>query len=157
MGTGSCYGHIEIPSTSKNCIYKWYIKVNKCLHNHVVVGISSKPSPNKPIWDAETGFTDKYGYRYMYWAAWGAARDTTSTWNKQYGDKAKEGDVIGVILQFNDGLDGTISYEINGKNQGVAHNVYAAKDIKYKFAMSICATGVEEINVTMEKFTIEGK
>lgn len=146
--SGTCYGSTLIPSTTRNTIYKWYLNMVSIPRRHIMIGIASKALPNKAVWET----SKKDGYHYYYWSHDGttSAVGALAGW-KQYGSKFNTGDHICVVLEFDDGKNATISYCLNGENQGIAYHVHIAEDISYRLAISLCAT---KSKITMEKLEI---
>ena len=140
----TCYGHTIIPSTTRNMIYKWYLKIISLPQNHTMIGIASEPFPDYAI------YLSSKGYHYFCWSHDGKVSSQSTGW-KQYGSRFTKGDNICVILEFNDGKDATLSYDINDKSQGIAFHVQIAEDIDYRLAISLCGHGAK---ITLEKLEI---
>ena len=145
----TCYGHTLIPSTIKNTVCKWHLKIDS-VTTGATIGISSKAIPDKPLW--KNCCAD--GYHYCLWNNGLTGSSQSGGIWKTYRGSFRTGDVICVILEFNDGSNATLSYELNGENQGIADNIYIGRIVDYRLAISLC--GSKE-KVTIKKLEIMEK
>ena len=117
--------NVEIDSMD-SCIAKCYIKMDKCVGDHIMIGIIGGRTTTVD------GLFDRYDYGY--WSSSGQIKNGASYW-ENYGETFGNNDEICCILDLK---KREISFNINGKEQGVACNdFYRGLGFKYRFGISM--------------------
>eukprot|EP01083_Nonionella_stella_P084275 233251_1 len=129
-GVNTAYGFEQIPSTG-NSIYKWHLKIDNRGNGVLVIGISSCQETQDV--DLETAFyknTDSPNYGYNLFSGYKVSCGEFAA----YGETAKTGDVVTTIVDCG---KGTISHQVNGIAQGIAHHIQQNAVLKYRYCVSM--------------------
>ena len=140
----SNYGKAIIPSMD-TFISRWYLKMEH-LTNSFIVGVSSRP------FIKGLGFTsnnNNYHYAFYVNGEYKLKRYENLTFEgTRYGSRLNNDFILCLELNLK---NKTISFYINGVNQGVAFNhIATGDDIKYRFSITL---GYCDNSVSIVKFT----
>lgn len=143
-----CFGTLRIPSLNNNNIYRWDVQIIKWtpgVHgfDNAMIGVSSRTKLWKSPGTNLTPYCRALEYAYgdtgkiMNPAWYSRTRDRWS----DYGDKAKENDIISVELDIG---DSTVRFYVNDKDQGIAYkDIKKGEDIQYRFIFGALCDGTE--------------
>ena len=145
------YGLAKIPST-RQISYKWDLKIKRCdgfkrflSENFIVIGISSKQSPNKDFEHDQTAI--HYAIVLHDKAMMIKSADADNWWDP-YGNNDEEIEKLSMYLDL---VNKQIKFSINDKDQGIAYkNIKVDANINYRLMISIKAmnNSVEILNFT---------
>lgn len=133
----------------ENNKYFWRIKMLKLESSYnVYFGIDSCKGFDRPT---NGDFTDELWPPHYCFASCGMAFSSKATiGGMEYGEAWGEGDVIEMVL---DTKQKTLSFFVNGSDQGIAfNNIHLDDSISYHMAISMCSRHMENIKCSLEKF-----
>ena len=135
---GTAYGSIVIPSTSK-FNGKWTIKLDECVKERVMFGISSKI-----LKDTQQALYSHNEYPFYCYSGYLGYKIASKS-SQEYGEKVSTGDIIDMHLIIDpDSNKQQLSFCRNGTDFGIAFDeIETGLDIEYRFAVSMYDEGDE--------------
>merc|ERR1712228_734245 len=114
------------PKFSVPAIYKWFIKINKCVSTHIMIALTPSIQSNNGLFGE---------FDYVYWSSNGKSMISASF--AEYGEAYDTGDEITVVLNTK---SKQLSFEKNGKCQGIlSDKIEYSESMKYSVGISLYA------------------